>query len=191
MTTAVYLTACACGCGDFIAPRKRYGKRRAVRFIHGHNRVGQQLAVTKLTKAGYRIISNRGKRTFEHVLIAERILGRPLPDNVQVHHHNQNPADNRNENLVICENDAYHKLLHVRMRIFKAGGDPSIHKICGKCKELQLRTYFGVKRQTGDKLNVMCRRCVVVLHRIGMGWSPRKANAVPIREPQSTYQKGR
>jgi hypothetical protein len=56
----------------------------------------------------------------EHVLVAERALGKFLPPGAMVHHVNEVKADNRGANLVICENHAYHQLLHRRMRKLEA-----------------------------------------------------------------------
>jgi len=57
-----------------------------------------------------------GGYVMEHRLVAERALGKYLDPKNVVHHINKNVADNRNENLVICEDDAYHKLIHKRMK---------------------------------------------------------------------------
>lgn len=56
----------------------------------------------------------------EHILLAEKALGKPLPVQAIVHHANGDKCDNKN--LVICESGAYHKLLHVRMKAYKACG---------------------------------------------------------------------
>lgn len=64
-------------------------------------------------------IAQRANRTYrmEHVLIAEKALGRPLPPGAEVHHFNGNKTDNRAQNLVICESRAYHFLLHRLQRL--------------------------------------------------------------------------
>lgn len=75
-----------------------------------------------------------GNQLRDHQKIAQAALGRPLPPTAHVHHVNGDGRDNRNSNLVICQDATYHKLLHVRTRIVKAGGDPNTQRICGKCK---------------------------------------------------------
>jgi predicted NUDIX family phosphoesterase len=68
-----------------------------------------------------------------HVVVAERALGKELPLGAQVHHFNGVRSDNRNDNLVICQDAAYHALLHMRQKAMEACGDPSKRK-CGYCK---------------------------------------------------------
>lgn len=70
---------------------------------------------------------------FAHVLVAERALGHYLPPRAEVHHVNENKKDNRPGNLVICEDHAYHMLLHRRLRALKACGNASWLR-CNYCK---------------------------------------------------------
>ena len=71
------------------------------------------------------MIRKNGKRVCEHRLIAEEVIGGELPDGAQVHHVNGDKADNRKKNLVICEDDAYHKLLHRRQAALDECGNPN------------------------------------------------------------------
>ena len=62
---------------------------------------------------GYRIISIKKRRVFEHRAIMERKLGRPLVAHEVVHHMNHNRLDNRPENLSVLSNAA-HASLHAQ-----------------------------------------------------------------------------
>lgn len=65
---------------------------------------------------GYvRVHVGGNKYKMEHVLIAEKALGKPLPKGAVVHHVDGDPAGNRKPwNLVICPDQDYHLLLHRR-----------------------------------------------------------------------------
>lgn len=68
-----------------------------------------------------------GERRIAHQVSAEKALGKPLPEGAVVHHHSANQ-------LVICQDDTYHKLLHVRERAIKACGHAGWRK-CKICKK--------------------------------------------------------
>lgn len=76
-----------------------------------------------LDKDGYFVHSINGRRIRDHIAIAEKALGKRLPPGAQVHHVDEDRTNNQPGNLVICPNNAYHKLLHQRMRAVAACGN--------------------------------------------------------------------
>lgn len=98
---------------------------------------------------------------YEHVLIAEDALGRYLPEGAEVHHVDGNPKNNARTNLVICQDKAYHKLLHVRSRVLRAGGNPDSDRICSLGKHLAPLSAFNRRRgNVGTGLQTACRACM-------------------------------
>jgi len=122
---------CQCGCGGLSPVAKWTNKRYAhikgfpVRFISGHhnktrkrNRKG---GITQRSDGRTRILKHGHHRAnngyvLRAVFIAENVLGKNLPFDAVIHHFDGNPGNDNNENLVICENRAYHSLLHKRKR---------------------------------------------------------------------------
>ena len=130
---------CECGCGN-LAPlskitNRRFGyiKGKPVRFISGHQfKVYPPKHLNggkSFTDSGYMLIkvqnhprANANGYVREHILVVEKVLGRFLPKGVEVHHINGKRNDNRPENLIVCQDSAYHKLIHQRQRAFDACG---------------------------------------------------------------------
>lgn len=128
-----------------------------------------------------------GRRTFEHILIAEKASGVRLGGKHPVHHVNGVRHDNRNSNLVICEDASYHNLLHYRSRILAAGGRPGIHKICSTCEQLLSVSEFG-KRNGGDGFKGECRKCECASKRRRMeAMSPEERKTVRRRRFVTWY----
>jgi HNH endonuclease len=87
---------------------RRYGRVENILAPKGEGHINDQ---------GYKLITINGIAIREHVFLAEKALGRPLPKGVIVHHLNEDKLDNYTAlNLIICPDVAYHKLLHKRGR---------------------------------------------------------------------------
>lgn len=139
---------CECGCGELApiakATNTKLGhvKGRPLRFIRWHRPSGLDSQAWKggrrVTSKGYVAIyakdhprANSGY-VFEHILIAEAALGRYLPVGVVVHHTDEMRGKINPKGLVICQDDEYHKLLHLRSRALAACGRAGWRK-CGFC----------------------------------------------------------
>lgn len=84
----------------------RYGRLHRIKAANGEGAINS---------AGYRLLTINNKRVYEHIFLAEKALGKPLPTGAVVHHMDNNPANNYEPfNLVICPDQDYHLLLHRR-----------------------------------------------------------------------------
>ena len=138
---------CECGCGEGVTNR----------FASGHNKKGHHNPKWHGGTTTGRYIgklmpwhprSNSYGYVLEHIVIAERALGRYLPQQAEVHHINEKKRDNRNSNLVICEDRSYHMLLHQRKRAFLECGNASARK-CWICKRWGVDVHCSSKGKGG------------------------------------------
>jgi hypothetical protein len=158
MTDEIPYGYCHCGCGGLTTIPKNdhsvhgYTKGVPIPFIMGHNSKGK---LNPRWNGGRRMRSDgyaylwipdhpRSCKNYvmEHIVIAEKAFGKPIPLTAEIHHVNENRADNTNSNLVICQDLPYHRLLHRRLRAFKNSGHADWRK-CTFCKQ-----YDDVKNLT-------------------------------------------
>lgn len=110
-------------------------------------------------------MSVRHKSELVHRQRAERALGHPLPATAMVHH--ADGSKRVDAPLVICQDAAYHGLLHARMRVKAAGGNPNTDKLCSRCRQPKPFDQFSHTNQRRAYLGrvAYCRPCDADLHR--------------------------
>ena len=135
---------CKCGCGGI----SKYGD-----WLVGHHKKGMfrekahRWGGGKRLSYGYKMVympehdrSHKNGYVYEHIIAAEGALGKPLPPKVVIHH----PFGEKDkEQIVICENQKYHFLLHKRERAYSACGNPNYVK-CKYCKQFDNPTNMYV-----------------------------------------------
>ena len=165
---------CACECGGKtrVADRDYFAagqvKGRPLKFINGHNRreiPGESLYNWnggKRKNNGYSLVQSKGHPRAdywnyvpEHILICEKVLGKPLPEKAKVHHSNGIKDDNQLGNLVICEDHAYHLLLHQRMRAYHACGHANWLK-CQYCKQYDDPNNLSIRKNKRQGYHKKC-----------------------------------
>jgi hypothetical protein len=131
---------CQCGCGGktWIATttnsNRGWIKGEPVNFIHNHhckgeNHSGWKGGRMKAHNGKYVHIKRGDSRQYEHILIAEKALGKPLPKGAVVHHYDGHSDESKNK-LIICENQSYHGIIEARGKAYRACG----HADWRKCK---------------------------------------------------------
>ena len=142
---------CECGCGketkvsDVTNKCYGYTKGEYFRFLPGHylHKRGENNPNWKGGRRlldGYVLVqqpnhpeADRGGYVLESHLLAEKTLGKELPESVVIHHVDGKKGQQNPRAIVICQDDVFHMLLHKRLRAYRQCGHTSWVK-CRFCK---------------------------------------------------------
>jgi len=158
---------CQCGCGEKTNLIKWSDKSNNLvrgnyyRFRIGHANKLKNWARQRRVGDGRLVIYKPSHQramangyVFNHLLIAERVFGRPIMSKINVHHVNLDKSNDKTSNLVICQDRAYHGLLHQRTRAVKACGHANYLK-CSICGEYDKPENITLSKKT--KYHKDCR----------------------------------
>lgn len=162
---------CRCGCGQ-VTPiatlndaRHGHVKGHPKPYLRGHAKRKARM----LHSSGYVLVWSTehpraiAGKVMEHVLIAERALGRLLPAGVVVHHIDHDRANNAPANLVILQSQGEHMELHRKEGVRRAGGNPWTDHWCGGCRQVKASAEFYDRPMPSGAItkSSICKACQV------------------------------
>lgn len=104
---------------------------------------------------GYVGIADGQRTRLLHTVVAELALGKKLPRGAIVHHVDGDKKNNFSCNLVLCEDQAYHKLLHQRLDALRACGNSGWLK-CKFCGQHDSPKNLRIYQTTRAGRKAMC-----------------------------------
>ncbi len=116
----------------------KYNQYRTYKKMHSDGYLMTYLPTHNRASDGY---------VFDHIIKAENILGKPLKPGTVIHHHSP-------EQLVICENNGYHMILHRRTRMLQLCGHAN-WRWCRVCK-----TFDSPENMIFSGHNIYHKRCL-------------------------------
>lgn len=152
---------CQCGCGQKTTI-PQHNDRKYVRikgqpnkFATGHDSRTKGKCYLRKYLPNHPMANTVGTIRKERLII-ENILGKILPCHVVIHHINKKITDNDRSNLVLCENSAYHHLLHRRERAFKKSGHANWRK-CNYCHQYDSPEHLKISPNGKQIFHLKCR----------------------------------
>ena len=146
---------CQCGCGNKSNIAKCTDKRdniikgQSYRFLRGHHmklnpprreNSPKWNGGERITVKGRIVVfdinhprANNGY-VYRSILVVEKAMGKSLKQPSVIHHIDGVKTRDKNDNLVVCQDQAYHLLLHQRHNAYKSCGHANWRK-CWICKE--------------------------------------------------------
>lgn len=166
------MKCCVDGCNNLKGESRGICRKHYVRWQrHGDPTVVRVYSRRTVTKANYiQLRTETGDYKFEHVIMAEKALGKPLPEGALVHHVDQDGTNNNTKspwNLIVCPDQKYHLMLHARARAL--GYEPlrNGYKLTAK-QEAEIR-------DSSDTREVLSKRYKVTISTIKSVKSARRA----------------
>src|SRR5262245_40042853 len=96
-----------------------------------------------------------GRKVQNAILVVEKVLGHELPKGVVIHHINEDESDDSHSNLVVCQDQGLHNIIHGRLNALKACGHAR-WKPCKFCQKYSAEILL-VKNGTSH-YHVSCQR---------------------------------
>lgn len=101
----------------------------------------------------------RTPNVYEHRALVEELIGFKLTSKQIVHHIDENPLNNHPSNLIVCENQKYHLLLHARQDAINRGQNIKLQGHCGRCGLVKDKNQFSKNKRMVFGIHNICSKC--------------------------------
>jgi hypothetical protein len=112
--------------------------------------------------------ANRWGFVYEHIVAAEKLLGRPLKKGEIVHHKDRTPGNNDDSsNFTVLASQSDHARLHAHERAIARGiTDPTNFRRCAVCKQIKSVDNFSPSTDRGRPSRASyCKPCAAAYRR--------------------------
>ena len=166
---------CLCGCDQETKisqiTNSKFGSIKGIsnRYVHGHHIKGSNNphynnGKTYSKNDGILLTlpnhpnARKNGTVLEHIVICSAVLGKPLPLKAIIHHWDKNNSNNKSFNLLICQDQSFHMVIHMRQKAYEQSGHAD-YRYCNTCEKWHSTKDMCKNRNASLGYGHICKVC--------------------------------